>query len=153
LRDQEALSRFEAFITAQRADEPLPTGDLDYAHYCALHRHLFQDVFSWAGRVHTVRLAKAGHAFCYPENIDREMNRLFRELADRDHLRSLDRETFAGQAAHFLAELNATPVSRRQWPHAERLPGIVGRKCGTPAGFSGARPTPVARRNDPKLSR
>jgi cell filamentation protein len=35
LRTQAELDRFEAFITAQRAREPLPPGHLDHAHYCA----------------------------------------------------------------------------------------------------------------------
>ncbi len=107
LRNQDERGRFEAFITAQRADEPLPAGDLGYRHYCALHRHLFQDVYSWAGRIRTVRLSKAGHAFCYPENIDREMRRLFDGLANQNRLSGLDAGLFAEEAARFLAELNA----------------------------------------------
>jgi cell filamentation protein, protein adenylyltransferase len=43
LRNEAALAEFKTFMTAQRADEPLPTGDLGYRHYRAIHRHLFQD--------------------------------------------------------------------------------------------------------------
>ena len=50
LRDSAALQQFEAIATAQRADEPLPNGRLGVAHYRAIHRHLFQDVYSWAGQ-------------------------------------------------------------------------------------------------------
>ena len=50
LRTQSDLQEFEAMITAQRADEPLPAGRLDHDHYLAIHRHLFQDVYDWAGR-------------------------------------------------------------------------------------------------------
>jgi cell filamentation protein len=49
LRSQEKLDKFEAEITAQRADEPLPSGKLTYPHYRAIHRHLFQDVYSLGG--------------------------------------------------------------------------------------------------------
>jgi cell filamentation protein len=107
LRDQSALAAFEAEITAQRAAEPLPAGNLGYRHYRAIHRHLFQDVYAWAGKPRTVRVAKEGSAFCYPEHIDREMRRLFADLSSRRHLRGLDAATFARQAAHVLAELNA----------------------------------------------
>ena len=65
---------FETLITAQRAEEPLPRGRLGYAHYLAIHRHLFQDVFAWAGRLRSVRIAKGGSMFCYPEHIDGEMS-------------------------------------------------------------------------------
>jgi cell filamentation protein len=52
LRDQDKLDDFEAEITSARASEPLPGGNLDFAHFCAIHHHLFQDVFDWqASRV------------------------------------------------------------------------------------------------------
>jgi cell filamentation protein len=68
LRDQAELDAFEALITAQRGEEPLPRGRLGYAHYRAIHHHLFQDVFEWAGQPRTVRIAKDGSMFCYPEH-------------------------------------------------------------------------------------
>jgi cell filamentation protein len=80
LRLQEDLDRFEAAATTQRADEPLPAGRLSVSHYYAVHRHLFQDVFAWAGKPRTVRLAKDGSAFCYPEYIQSEMRILFAGL-------------------------------------------------------------------------
>jgi cell filamentation protein, protein adenylyltransferase len=107
LRTQVELDEFETYSTAQRAAEPLPPGRLSYRHYRAIHRHLFQDVYAWAGRIRTVRLAKQASAFCYPEHVDREMRQLFAELARERHLRDLDPPAFARKAAHFLSELNA----------------------------------------------
>jgi len=107
LRRQHELETFEKFITTQRADEPLPVGRSSYAHYCAIHRHLFGDVYSWAGRIRTVRLSKQGSSFCYPEYIHCQMRRIFDEMADDNYFRDLDSQTFARKAAHFLAELNA----------------------------------------------
>src|SRR4051794_30608864 len=103
LRTQAELDEFEAMITAQRADEPLPAGDLDYAYYRALHRHLFQDVFDWAGDIRTVRIGKQDSMFCYPEHIDREMRRIFGQLAKEAYFRGLSSKAFAAKAAHFLA--------------------------------------------------
>jgi cell filamentation protein len=107
LRDQAELNAFEAFITAQRGEEPLPHGRLGYAHYRAIHHHLFQDVFDWAGKVRTVRIAKGGSMFCYPEHIAAEMRKLFAQLGAARFLRGLSAEEFARQSAHVLAELNA----------------------------------------------
>ena len=42
LRDHDKLDAYEAEISNARAEEALPEGDLDFAHYCAVHRHLFQ---------------------------------------------------------------------------------------------------------------
>lgn len=82
LRDQAELDAFEALITAQRSEEPLPRGHLGYAHDRAIHHHLFQDVFDGAGRLRTVRIAKGGSVFCYPEHIDGAMRTLFERLFD-----------------------------------------------------------------------
>jgi len=46
LRDADALEAFEMEITAIRASESLPSGRLSVAHYRAIHRLLFQDVYS-----------------------------------------------------------------------------------------------------------
>ena len=106
LRTEEALARFETAMTTQRLDEPLPAGRLTIRHYCAVHRHLFQDIYRWAGRYRTVRISKGGNAFCYPEHIQREMVKLFNGLHRDNRLRGLSAKDFARSAAAFLATLN-----------------------------------------------
>jgi cell filamentation protein len=112
LRNQVELDAFEAEISSARAEEPLPEGSIDFEHYKAIHHHLFQDVYQWAGQVRTVRIAKGGNPFCFPENIEGQANKLFNDLRSADHLRNLDAQTFADRAAHFLAELNAIHAFR-----------------------------------------
>jgi cell filamentation protein len=73
----------------------------------AIHHHLFQDVYSWAGKLRTIRLAKADSTFCYPEYIDGEMKRIFLWLKKQNFLRDRSAQTFFAGAAHFLSELNA----------------------------------------------
>jgi cell filamentation protein len=107
IREQSALDAFEAVSTAQRADEPLPTGRLSVSQYRAIHRHLFQDVYVWAGKFRAVRMSKGDNVFCYPENIAREVTALFSDLRRERHLTALSPEQFAAEAAHFLATLNA----------------------------------------------
>jgi cell filamentation protein len=72
-----------------------------------VHRHLFQDVYRWAGRYRTVRMSKDRSSFCFPENIAREMRDVFGRLQGVDFLRGRDEEGFAEGAAGFLAHLNA----------------------------------------------
>ena len=113
LRDQAALDAFEAVSTTQRSDEPLPNGRLSLTHYRAIHHHLFQDVFAWAGKFRTTRISKDGSAFCYPENIPREMKNLFSDLKRRNYLCGLSHEDFVASAAHFLAtSTQFTPFER-----------------------------------------
>jgi cell filamentation protein len=112
LLDQGELDDFEAEISSARAGEPLPDGKLDFAHFCAIHHHLFQDVYDWAGKIRTVRISKQGSAFCFPEHIDAEAAKLFSDLKAADHFENLPATEFAEKSAHFLAELNALHAFR-----------------------------------------
>ncbi len=108
IRDQTILDQYEQLMFLTRAEEDLPGGHMDYAHYKAVHHHFFQDVYDWAGNIRAIRTAKSGNWFCYPENIDAEMNRVFEELRS-EHLltRYEDKSMFADRAAYFLSEINA----------------------------------------------
>jgi cell filamentation protein len=105
LRTQKALDRFETAITAQRFDEPLPAGKFTEQHYCRVHRHLFKDVYDWAGEYRTVRISKGESSFCYPEYVPREMAKLFAALQHDRNLNDLSAQEFARKAA--LSNLNA----------------------------------------------
>lgn len=128
VRDQIELEKAEKFFTARRSAEPIPTGKLSYNHYRRIHKHLFRDVYYWAGRIRNVRIVKDGSVFCYPENIDREMRQLFSELASENYFQDLLPEYFAANIAHFVSNLNAnTPISRGEWSNAKYVPYDHGR--------------------------
>lgn len=107
LRDPVVLQAFELEMSTLRSEEPLPEGRFGPAHYRAVHRHLFQDVYTWAGRYRRVRTAKDGNWFCFPEHIDAQMKKLFRRLAEASCLPGTEPPAFVAAAANFLAELNA----------------------------------------------
>jgi cell filamentation protein len=107
IRDAKRLESFELEMSNSRAREPLPAGKFTPEHYCKIHRHLFRDVYAWAGKPRTMRTSKGGNAFCYPEYIDREMKRLFAKLRADVFLPGAEREAFVTAAADFLADLNA----------------------------------------------
>ncbi len=90
----------------------MPEGRWSVRHYRAIHHHIFQDVYPWAGRLRTVRIAKGDSVFCYPERIGIELRRTFETLRQNDVLRRRDRTGFAAGAARFLADLNAIHAFR-----------------------------------------
>lgn len=112
LRTAKELEDFELAMTAQRADEPLPAGRLSVSHFLAIHHHLFQDVYAWAGKLRRIRIAKGDTMFCYPENIKPELHGLFAQLRKDDLLRGLSQQDFIAKAASFLATLNAIHAFR-----------------------------------------
>ncbi len=107
LREPALLQAFELEVSTVRADEPLPKGRFGPAHYRRVHRHLFQDVYRWAGRYRTIATSKGGSQFCYPQFIEGQMNRLFPVLKQAPFQTGGDVDTFLIAAADFLATLNA----------------------------------------------
>ncbi|QPB23966.1 Fic family protein (plasmid) [Rhizobium sp. 007] len=107
LTDQDELDEFETAMFVIRSDEAWPAGNLDVAHYLALHHHLFQDVYDWAGEIRTIRIGKGGNWFCYPEHIHAQLGQAFQFLANANYFEGLAPAEFAAQAAHLLAEINA----------------------------------------------
>lgn len=106
IEDAATLEEVETELTTARAEEPLPAGLLDADHFRAIHHHLFQDLYGWAGEIRTVRTSKGNSHFCYPENIDAQLGKLFSDLATANYFVDLSPGDFAIAAAEFLATLN-----------------------------------------------
>jgi cell filamentation protein len=100
----DSLAHFEAIATAARFVQRIPRGPFDVRHYSAVHKHIFQDVYDWAGAFRTVRISKGGNLFCFPEHIASQMQLLFRGTPS---LLEPGRADFVERAASFLSDLNA----------------------------------------------
>lgn len=105
LRDEATLRQVEYQITADRTRDA-PSFPPTRAGYQALHRHLFSEVFEWAGELRTVDFTKGGSLFASARFLDITLDKLFGDLASHDHLRGLGGERFAERAAHHVSELN-----------------------------------------------
>jgi len=98
-----------------------PTGQFDAAHLKAIHRHLFQDVYEWAGRTRDekVRLSDGtvatepvlrkldGKPFLRGRRIANAHNRIAATIRNVNYLRGLPRAEFAYRAADILVGINA----------------------------------------------
>ncbi len=56
-------------MVGDRIAEGVPKGSFDLAHLRAIHRHLFQDVYDWAGELRTVEIFKGGNQFQFRQYI------------------------------------------------------------------------------------
>jgi len=136
IRDAGTLEAFEVEIFTLRAEEPLPHGTFDPAHYCSIHHHLFQDVYEWAGQYRTVRTAKGGNAFCYPAHIPAQMDTLFRSIRGGEVFAEKSRSDFLREAARFLGELNAIHPFREGNGRAQlAFLGLIGATASHPFAF------------------
>ena len=103
------LEKAEADFTRRRIREleefPIP-GQFDLAHLQAIHRHLTQDLVSWAGEVREINISK-GYMFCPVENLHSYAQDIFGSFAAKGFLRGLSREEFVLEVAHFYGDVNA----------------------------------------------
>ncbi|TRX59780.1 Fic/DOC family protein [Corynebacterium hiratae] len=114
LDDAEELRILEeklVFLRIAELDSAPVEGAFDYAHFKAIHRHLFQDVYDWAGEERTAPtdqfMIKAGHAY-YPAGpeMTKTAEKLFAGLAKDDFLRGLEIDEFVAKLAELWGELN-----------------------------------------------
>lgn len=123
ITDEATLETTEAQFVAQRShglvQDPIP-GTFDLPHLQAIHRHLFGDIYDWAGQLRTVDLTKDTSHFAHHAYLERAAASIFRELAQEKHLRGLEPAEFSRRAAHYLAELNALHPFREGNGRAQR---------------------------------
>ena len=106
IRRASTLEAAERRLVAQRLREPVPTGAFDLAHLKAIHRHLFQDVYAWAGEVRTVEIAKDGSRFQPQRFIETGMADIHRRILTAGH--------FLGTGPSGFARGRGTGDGRRQ---------------------------------------
>ena len=106
VQDAEKLEALENEAVARRSLDLPHFERLDTTDYCALHRHLFGDVYGWAGEYRTVLTAKGGSRFAQPIYIRPQMKVAFERLLRPELLPGGDPDAFIVQAAEFLGDVN-----------------------------------------------
>ena len=59
IREADELDRVERQLVRERILEGIPRGNFDLRHLKAIHFHLFQDIYEWAGQVALSRFPRA----------------------------------------------------------------------------------------------
>jgi cell filamentation protein len=106
ITDEAAFEFAERRFVIQRIAEGIPAGDFDLAHLRTIHRHLFQDIYTWAGELRAVEIAKGGHQFQFRRFIETGMGDVHRRLREADFLRNLSRADFAKAAGAIIGDVN-----------------------------------------------
>ena len=111
IEDHDQLQQFEAVSTADRISElrvkPI-SGAFDISHLRRIHRHIFQDLYSWAGEFRTIDIRKEREFwFCRHEFIEQSLSDLFDKLAGENKLAARTPKEFGSKAGYYMSELNA----------------------------------------------
>ena len=99
----------EARVAELRARPSLVSRTYDLVHLKSLHRHLFQDVYEWAGDLRTVGIAKGEGdetSFMPPFEIDRPVAHVADRIAAPDQLRTTAQESLVDELAYLYDYLN-----------------------------------------------
>jgi len=108
-----SLRAFEYEATRQRAEQlraqPL-AGRFDTAHYRAIHHHLFQDVYEWAGAFRKVEFSKGSSAFAPLKTATHSLEswgeKILGDIAAENYLKGLKKTAFVERLTHHYGELN-----------------------------------------------
>lgn len=109
IQDMDRLHEAERKITMLRLNDLLDfpiKGKFDFKHLQSIHNYLFQDIYSWAGEVRIVDIAKS-NMFCRVPLIDEQSKRIFGKLKADKFLCGLSKEEFIKKAAYYFSEINA----------------------------------------------
>lgn len=109
ITDDELFSEAERKITSVRLYDLKPNpvkGNFDLLHLQRFHRSIFGDVYTWAGQLRTVDIAK-GNMFCKSVFITEQAAEVFQKLRQEQYLLGCTIDTVPSKLAYYLSEINA----------------------------------------------
>ncbi len=109
IKDENILKDLETTITfgkiTQYSLNPL-FNSFDVNHYKAIHKFIFDDIYSWAGEYRTVDISKNGTSFARAESIDELMSKCFDRLNQNNCFKNLNFEDFIDGIVDFYCVTN-----------------------------------------------
>ncbi|EDK72806.1 filamentation induced by cAMP protein Fic [candidate division TM7 genomosp. GTL1] len=117
---EDAEADITTAIIASLPDQPA-LGDFDLDHLKNIHWELFNAIYSWAGEIRTVEMAKGNTRFANSDAIEQAATQLFDELHTEYLLKGLPREQYVNRLAHYYSEINILHTFREGNGRTERV--------------------------------
>lgn len=116
IRDQASLHKAEVdhvmFRLVQLEQKPIP-GEFDAKHLQAIHKHIFQDVYDWAGDYRVVDMTKyydnlgMRMGYWHHQDIGEALGKVTGSLKEEGFLKDTpNSEAFAQRASRYMAAIN-----------------------------------------------
>ncbi len=80
--------------------------NVDFNYYKSIHKHLFEDIYDWAGTVRTINISKKGTVFSKHDNIEEIGQLKFKRLVGLSYLNNMDEINFFNELTGLYNELN-----------------------------------------------
>ncbi|EGT74098.1 Fic/DOC family protein [Haemophilus haemolyticus] len=103
----ERLERVITYVKALELKENPVKGKFNLAHLKRIHKHLFGDLYPWAGKIRDGYLQKGEQDFMMGYRIEPESKKLFTQLKKENYLKGLSLPEFAERLAYYFGEINA----------------------------------------------
>ncbi|MDX1950301.1 MAG: Fic family protein [Rickettsiales bacterium] len=134
IKNQEDLDLFEKNIirlVLLKFPDAIKNDVVDLNLWKKIHKIFFDKVFSWAGQIRTVQMAKGTTMFAHPEYIESSAKEIFNDLKKENYLTSLDKENLCERLAYYFCELNMLHPFREGNGRTQRiLFSEIARRCG-----------------------
>lgn len=109
IRDRKQLDLIEAsFVTIRTWELERTSFDktFDLQHLKAIHKHLFQDIYEWAGEIRLIDLGKGDTVFLPRSFIEPSSKDTFDRLKEKNYLKGMDANDFSKNAGYYLGVIN-----------------------------------------------
>lgn len=94
--------------------------NFDFEYLKSIHQYLFQDIYSWAGKIRTCNIAKKD-LFCLANYIDSYAKDVFSKLENENYYIDYDYETKLNKLVNLFADINVLHPFREGNGRSQRL--------------------------------
>lgn len=123
IRDAAELSEAERRVTAlnllEIKEKPV-RGQFDLKHLRDIHKAIFKEIYTWAGQLRTVDIAK-GNQFCLSQHIDTYASGIFTKLKSESFLENTESRKIPERLTYYLSEINVLHPFREGNGRAQRV--------------------------------
>lgn len=108
IQDEKILVLYESLKVTKRVEELFdnPIKIKDSNSLLKIHKHLFQDVYKWAGQVRTVNISKDGNPFFDGERFDIAFQYVDNLILEYRKIKKTNRTEIANKLAEILDNIN-----------------------------------------------
>ena len=109
IKDNKLLKTAEEEITLIKQMELLKNpikGNFSKTHFMNIHKFMFEDIYPFAGKIRREQISKADTMFYPPNLIDRELDKAFDKIKEKNMLKEFDEKKIFDNLAYVMAELN-----------------------------------------------
>ncbi|WP_121567322.1 Fic family protein [Petrotoga sp. Shatin.DS.tank11.9.2.9.3] len=110
IKDKKILDLVEKIITESNIlllqSKNFDKKELNYDFFMWLHKYIFGDIYSWAGKLRVVDLTKGEFKFAHYSYLDNLMSDYFESLKEENYLIDYENDELIEKLTYYITELN-----------------------------------------------